>query len=344
MRIGYLSAMFVLSATAVSAAPQSIPPSPIWTTQVNQNIGAGNYGDINTCWSLAVPGGSSDFVSVSYNVVSGIPNTTDLADGLPVTGLGASLCLGNATYFIPRIGLYYPLPSSPNTPDLNNPVVELWFVTANGPSNGDFFFFDTNEFTIAPGTPRVIEAMQFPVGFDPTFQVGADASTSTSGTSYYSDSGFQTPPVPAAGVDIGLVVAQDNAVTTSCSVSARLPHGRLRVSRGNATSGIGNDPLKGDRLIQHVVGGDTLHLSFFGPQVGDVFIVWLMTGACTPITMVSSLMTTVADPDGDGCFRRLNASWPASMTGSFDFGAFWGNASCSPAVVGFTNCVTVMSP
>jgi len=95
----------------------------IWITQINQNISVGNYSDVNSCWFVQLPTGSSDFFSLCFKVAPGIPNVSTVADGLPVTGIGLSMCLpGGIAGTLPRIGVYYPSSLSPCTPDLTNPV------------------------------------------------------------------------------------------------------------------------------------------------------------------------------------------------------------------------------
>ncbi|MFO0983591.1 MAG: hypothetical protein U1E76_17995 [Planctomycetota bacterium] len=245
----------------------------IWITDVNQNIGVGNYSDMNSCWSVQVPTGTADYFSVCFKVAPGIPNLPNVVDGLPVTGIAVSLCIpGGIVGVFPRIGVYYPTTPGGCTPDLNNRVIELLNVVVPGPVASDFIFFDTPEAMIAPGTPTVIAAIQLPPGDPGLVQIGGDSSSSISGSSYYSLNGYSTPGLPMTLADMGICIGQDNSTTTSCTVASRLPHGRLRVARGDAISGIGSDPGKGDRLLQHVLPGDTLRLSFFGPQPGDVFL------------------------------------------------------------------------
>jgi hypothetical protein len=55
------------------------------------------------------------------------------------------------------------------------------------------------------------------------------------------------------------------------------------------------------------------------------------------------VIVTAPDTDGDGSYRRLSLTWP-NLAGSFDFAAVWGNLGCIPPIVGFTNCIKVISP
>ncbi len=333
--------ILLLSAT-VHASP--CQDSVIWVTEVNQNIGAGNYADMNSCWVVQNPTGPSDFFSVCFKVVPGIPNTEDVAEGLPVTGMSVNLCIpGGVVGFFPRIGVYYPVSSSSCTPDLANPVIELLNVVIPGPLNNEFFFLDTAEALIAPGTSALIAAVQLPPGDAGQVRVGGDSSASTSGTSYFSMDAYSTAAIPFPTADMGINIGQDNSTTTSCTVASRLPHGRFRAARGDATSGFGIESMKGDRLLQHIQTGETLRLSFFGAQPGDVYLIFLMTPICTPSLLLSPVLFTLPDGDGDGSYQRLSFTWP-NLAGSFDFAAVWGNFSCAPVVAGFTNCVTVISP
>src|SRR5262249_13627 len=100
-----------------------------------------------------------------------------------------------------------------------------------------------------------------------------------------------------------------------------------------------------DRLTQHVVSGDTLRLAFFGPQPGDIFLLALMNNSCLFSSFITGTIPTIADTDGDGSYQRLSFAWPSSALGTFKFAAYWGNLSCTSSPgVGFTNCVTVISP
>lgn len=331
-------------AFAPIARPGQTEADTIWITGVNQNISVGNYSDMNSCWTVQVPTGSSDFFSVCFKVAPGIPNLPNVVDGLPVTGIAVSLCIpAGAAGLFPRIGVYYPVAPGSCTPDLTNPVVELLNVLVPGPVPSSFIFFDTPEAFIAPGTSIVIAAVQLPPGDPAVIQIGGDASSSIAGTSFFSMDGYSTPAVPMLLADMGLSIGQDNSTTTSCAVALRAPHGRLRIARGNATSGAGSDEGKGDRLLQHVLPGDTLRLAFFGPQVGDIFLLALMSPNCLPSLILPGVIGTAADADLDGSFRRLSFLWP-NVAGAFDLAAFWGNAACFPPGVGFTNCVTIVSP
>lgn len=336
--------LFALVLAAATARAGDTENNTIWITEVNQNISVGNYSDINSCWVVQNPTGSSDFFAVCFKVVPGIGNTDDVADGLPVTGIGVSLCIpaGGAAFF-PRIGVYPPAAPGFCTPDLTNPIVELLNVTVPGPVANEYIFFDTPEAFIPAGTPNVIAAIQLSPLSPPGAGIGGDSSPSVSGTSYFSLDGFSTPAILMGLADMGLSIGQDNTTTTSCTIPARLPHGRMRVARGDATSGFGTDPAKGDRLQQHIQAGESLRLSFFGPQPGDLFLLTFMSPVCTPLSFLQNPIPTLVDTDGDGSYQRLSFVWP-SVLGSFDFSALWANFSCTNPIVGFTNCVKVISP
>ena len=59
----------------------------MWITQVYHN--PPNYSDINGGWVVSIPPNSGDYFAVCFPVVPGIGNTGDVADGLPITGIGA---------------------------------------------------------------------------------------------------------------------------------------------------------------------------------------------------------------------------------------------------------------
>jgi hypothetical protein len=62
------------------------------------------------------------------------------------------------------------------------------------------------------------------------------------------------------------------------------------------------------------------------------------------LVAIGPVLSTIPDSDGDGSFLRINATWPPGFGGqTFRFAAVWGNGSCFPAGVGFTNCVTIVT-
>src|SRR5262245_18591602 len=80
----------------------------IWITDVNQVI-PGNYSDIDSGWLVEIPPGFDDYFAVCFNVALGLVNTEDVAEGMPITGIGVSIYMDPGTEIIPRIGVYQPI-------------------------------------------------------------------------------------------------------------------------------------------------------------------------------------------------------------------------------------------
>src|SRR5262245_40793394 len=106
--------------TSMSASAGDSEDSNIWVTALKGTIDSG--------WVVNFPSGSSDFFSVTLDVIPGIGNSENLADGLSVSGLSVSVIdlSGGVTAF-PRLGVYPPSAIDPtlNTPDLGAPISEV---------------------------------------------------------------------------------------------------------------------------------------------------------------------------------------------------------------------------
>jgi hypothetical protein len=148
--------------------------------------------------------------------------------------------------------------------------------------------------------------------------------------------GYLTPVHSGPFAELGFSIGQDNGTTTSCKPAERKPHGRLLVASPRTPTSEGS----GDRDGTSVVIGRTVELTFFGPMPGDRFRLFVTTSACVPVAAIGPIFSTLPDPDGDGSYLRLRATWP-DLLGDFYLSAAWGNPACSDAAVGFTNCVDI---
>ncbi|MFO0980560.1 MAG: hypothetical protein U1E76_02245 [Planctomycetota bacterium] len=196
--------------------------------------------------------------------------------------------------------------------------------------------FNLSEGAIPGGQTKVHAVEQFPPG--DSGLLGLDAARSARARAPVSRTdGYATPALLISFLEYGLNPGQDNTSTTSCSSAARLPHGRLRATNNTQVG-------SGDHLTTRVKGGDSLQLAFYGSKSGDKLRLYFNVAPCTPAIAIGPVLPTIPDPDGDGSYIRLNATWPSGFGGqTFRFSAVWGNPACGNPGVGFTNCVTVVT-
>lgn len=309
--------------------------STLWVTDVGALIDSG--------WVVGFPTGSSDYFNVGHNVVAGIGNTEDVADGLPLTGVAIAVTDFGSGATYPVVGVFLPnlgLDPTGNTPNLASPLVAVNSPAIGPPPLFNYAALDTPEAAIPGGTTKVNSAAQLPPGDSGLLGIGADSTTAHPGVgnSGFTSDGYTTPSLIGTFFDFGINPGQDNSSTTSCKAADRKPHGRLRVSIPQ--QGIGS----GDKLTTSLKGGDSLNLAFFGSKSGDKWRIYFNVAPCTPAIAIGPILPTVADGDGDGSFLRLNATWPAGFGGqTFRFSAVWGNGACAAPGVGFTNCVTIIT-
>lgn len=303
----------------------------------------------NVPFSVQIPTGSADYVCESYDVVSGIGNSESLADGLPLKALAVSVADFGSGATFPRLGVYLPnlgMDPSGNTPDLASPIVES-YSPAMPAATPTFYHvvFDLPSAAIPAGASKAVASVQLPPGDPGLLAIGASSSTSPSGYAGYTADGFGTPAASPPSLDFAINPGQDNSGTTSCRQADRRPHGRLRVGIDNALSSASGDPGSGDHLTQQVSPGDMIGIAFFGSKSGDKWRLYFNAAPCTPAVGIGPVLPTIADGDGAGSYMRLSAPWPAGYGGqTFRFSAVWGNPACGNPGVGFTNCITVITP
>ncbi|MFO0980646.1 MAG: hypothetical protein U1E76_02685 [Planctomycetota bacterium] len=314
----------------------SCPGDPVLWSGLKRNL-------IDSGWVVTSPTGSADYFDATYGVIPGITNVENgvLAGGLPIRCIAVSVADFGSGRTYPILGVFNSnlgLDPSGQTPDLHSPVAAVASPTLGAPPLFEFETFGGVVGSIPPGSSAVHVVGQLPPGDSGLLGIGADSTASATGNSGFTTDGYSTPSISASFLDFGLNPGQDNSATTSCKSSDRLPHGRLRAS--NLKQGIG----EGDRLTAEIRGGDTLNLAFFGTKTGDKFRLYFNVAPCAPAVAIGPLLPTLPDPDGDGTFIRLNATWPTGYGGNtFRFSALWGNGACASPGVGFTNCVTVIT-
>jgi hypothetical protein len=310
-----------------------VEDSTIWVTDLQ--------GAIDSAWVVASPTGSSDYFSVAHHVASGNPNGADLTEALPIVGVAVSVADFGSGRTFPSVGVYQPnltLDPTGLTPDLSAAIVEMLSPTNPAPPLFTFVPFETSEAGIPPGSTTAVAAVKLPPGDPGLLAVGADSNITPAGTSGFSTDGYTTPAMSLTFLDLGLNPGQDNLGGPSCKASDRVPNGRLRVSLGSGNTG------SGDRLSVSVVPGDELTLSFFGTMPGDRFRMYFDVFPCSPVLPFGPTLATIPDPDGDGSFRRVTATWPYLFgVNSLNFSVVWGNEACPAPGAGFTNCITIVS-
>jgi hypothetical protein len=327
-----MRAFFGLATLAIAVAPAFAghnADSTIWVTDTR--------GPCDSGWVVVFPTGTSDYYGVSHNVVAGIPDSEDVAQGMPLTGVSVSVADFASGRTYPTVGVYLSVDPAQTQPDLSTPIVQTFSPVHGSPVLFTYVGFETAEGAIPTGTTRVHAVAQLPPGDSGLLGIGAD-STVGQGTSSFTSDGYATPAIIASFIDAGINPGQDNSATTSCKSGDRKPHGRLRAS--NLRQGI----AEGDKLTTTVKAGDTLNLAFFGSKSGDKLRLYFNVSPCTPAVALGPVLPTAADGDGDGTYVRINATWPLGFGGqTFRFSAVWGNPACSNPGVGFTNCVTIVT-
>ncbi|MFO0982378.1 MAG: hypothetical protein U1E76_11685 [Planctomycetota bacterium] len=296
----------------------------------------------NTGWVVQFPTGTQDYFNAVFDVVAGSGNLqgqNSVADGLPITSIALSVADFGSGRTYATVGVYksnLAVDSTGATPDLASPVSQSFSPALSPPNLFDYVVFNLSEGAIPGGQTKLHAVEQFPPGDPGLLGLGADTLGTAPRAAFTSD-GYATPALLISFLEYGLNPGQDNTATTSCSSAARLPHGRLRTT--NRTQ-VGS----GDYLSTAVRGGDTLQLAFYGSKSGDKLRLYFNVAPCTPAVAIGPVLPTIPDPDGDGTFIRLNATWPSGFGGqTFRFSAVWGNPACSAPGVGFTNCVTVVT-
>src|SRR5262245_11633081 len=314
------------------ATAGDVEDSTLWVTDVE--------GAIDSAWVVAYPTGPSDYFSVAHHVVPGNANVADIAEALPIVGVAVSVADFGSGRTFPTVGVYRPnltLDPTGITPELTAPIVEILSPPNPVPPLFTFVPWETSEGQIPPGSATVVAAIQLPEGDSGLLAVGSD-STSSAHDSGYTIDAFASPATRLPYVDLGINPGQDNLAGTSCKSSDRRPNGRLRVWRGTPDVG------RGDRLLSLIAPGQTLDLAFFGTMPGDRLRMYWAPTPCGPTLPLGPVLATRADPDGDGSFLRLGATWPFTFgTTTWQFSAAWGNEACPSPGAGFTNCITVIS-
>jgi hypothetical protein len=309
-----------------------VEDSTIWVTNV--------LGRVDSAWAVSDPTGPSDYFSVAHHVEPGNANVAVLAEALPIVGVSVSVADFGSGRTFPTVGVYRPnltLDPTGITPDLVAPIVEIPSPPNPAPPLFTFVPFETGEGLIPPGSAGVVAAVKMPEGDSGLLLVGGSTFVVTKRSGYTSDA-FTSPAIPLDPVDLGINAGQDNLAGTSCKSSDRRPNGRLRVWRRTPDVG------RGDRLLSLIAPGETLNLAFFGTMPGDRFRMYLAPSPCGPTIPLGPVLATRPDPDGDGSFLRLSATWPPTFgTTTWQFSAAWGNEACPSPGAGFTNCITVIS-
>ncbi|MFO0982379.1 MAG: hypothetical protein U1E76_11690 [Planctomycetota bacterium] len=330
------SIVFLLLAGATAIAGGSAD-STIWS--------AAKGGLIDSGWIVSAPAGSEDYFDQTYMLAAGIDNSEDgvLASGLAICGTAVSVADFGSGRTYPRVGVFLSnlaVDSTGETPDLANAVAEAASPPLGQPELYHFVAFDLGKGTIPGGVTRVHAVAQLPPGDPGLLGIGADSHSSgtTGGYAGFTTDGYQTPSQDVSFLDFGLNPGQDNSTTTSCKPADRLPHGRLRGSSWR--QGVG----EGDKLTLHLRAGARLDLAFFGTRAGDRLRIYANTQPCAPAVPVGPVLTASGDPDGDGSYLRIHATWPSGIGGTtVRFSAVWGNAACAAAGAGFTNCITIIA-
>src|SRR5262245_6492476 len=156
-------------------------------------------GPIDRGTAVSIPSQDSDYLNVTYSVVTGSDDQENgfLAQGLPVKGVAVSVSDFGSGRTYPRIGMYRSnlgLDASGQTPDLASPLAEVLNPPLNPPPLFQFVGFDLPEALIPAGDTRAHSAVQLPPGDSGLLGVGSDSNlTSASGQSAFTTDGYITP-------------------------------------------------------------------------------------------------------------------------------------------------------
>ncbi|MFO0985026.1 MAG: hypothetical protein U1E76_25405 [Planctomycetota bacterium] len=290
--------------TGTSALAGGNAPSTIWSATKKNVTDSG--------WIVSNPTGSADFFDTTYRVTAGNGNVerATVAQGLPVSGVAVSVAdFGSGAQYA-QVGVFnsnLAVDPAGETPDLASAIASVANPALSPPALFEFVAFALAEGTIPSGATRLHAVVQLPPGDPGLLGVGADRTASPHGGSGFSADGYATPSNTSAALDFGLNVGQDNSATSSCKPADRRPHGRLRASRVH--QGVG----EGDQLTVELRAGERLDLAFFGSRAGDKLRLYFGSAACVPSIPIGPVLTSLADPDGDGSYLRLNATWPAGF-------------------------------